>query len=131
MRQGARGWCTGMTQRDGMGWRWEGGSGWRTHVHPWLIHVKCMAKPLQYCKVISLQLKQINLKQTKRSQARKKEESSKTEKVLFTHSVMSNSLCPMDCSLSGFSIHGDSPGKNTRVGGYGLPQGIFPMSDQA
>ena len=25
----------------GMGWggRWEGGSGWGTHVHPWLIHV--------------------------------------------------------------------------------------------
>ena len=25
----------------GMGWggRWEGGSGWGTHVHPWWIHV--------------------------------------------------------------------------------------------
>ena len=25
----------------GMGWggRWEGGSGWGTHVNPWLIHV--------------------------------------------------------------------------------------------
>ena len=30
---------TGMTQRDGMGIRWEGGSGWGTHVNPWLIHV--------------------------------------------------------------------------------------------
>ena len=31
-----------------MGWagRWEGSSGWGTHVNPWL----------QYCKVISLQL---------------------------------------------------------------------------
>jgi len=38
MRQGAWGWCTGMTLRDGMG-REEGGSGWGTHVHPWLIHV--------------------------------------------------------------------------------------------
>ena len=28
MRQGAWGWCTGMTQRDGMRGRWEGGSGW-------------------------------------------------------------------------------------------------------
>jgi len=27
MRQGAQGWCTGMTLRDGMGGRWEGGSG--------------------------------------------------------------------------------------------------------
>ena len=38
----------------GMGWggMWEGGSGWGTHVHPWLIHVNVRQKPLQYCKVI-------------------------------------------------------------------------------
>ena len=43
----------------GMGWggRWEGGSGWGTHVQPWLIHVNVWQKPLQYCKVIRLQLK--------------------------------------------------------------------------
>ena len=30
-----------------MGWggRWEGGSGWGTHVHPWLIHVNEWQKP--------------------------------------------------------------------------------------
>ena len=41
-----------------MGWggRWEGGSGWGTHVNPWLIHVSVWQKPLQYSKVISLQL---------------------------------------------------------------------------
>ena len=41
-----------------MGWggRWEGGSGWGTHVNPWLIHVNVWQKPQQYCKVISLQL---------------------------------------------------------------------------
>ena len=39
MGQGAWGWCTGMTQRDGMGRDVGGGSGWGTHVHPWLIHV--------------------------------------------------------------------------------------------
>ena len=46
----------------GMGWRgrWEGGSGWGTHVDPWLIHVNVWQKPLQYCKVISLQLIKIN-----------------------------------------------------------------------
>ena len=33
---------------------------------------------------------------------------------------------PMDCSQSGSSIHGDSPGKNTEVGCYVLLQGIFP-----
>ena len=36
-------------------------------------------------------------------------------------------LCgPMDCSLPGSSIHGDSPGKNTRVDCHDLLQGIFP-----
>ena len=46
----------------GMGWggRWEGGSGWGTHVNPWLIQVNVWQKPLQYCKVISLQLIKIN-----------------------------------------------------------------------
>ena len=39
--QGGWGWCTRMTQRDGMGREVGGGvSGWGTHVHLWLIHVK-------------------------------------------------------------------------------------------
>ena len=33
------------------------------HVSPWLIHVNVWQKPLQYCKVISLQLVKINEKQ--------------------------------------------------------------------
>ena len=28
----------------------------------------------------------------------------------------------MDCSLPGFSVHGDSPGKNTGVGSHALLQ---------
>ena len=56
----AQGWCTGKTQRDGWGGRWEGGSGWGTHVNPWLIHVNVWQNPLQYCQVISLQLIKIN-----------------------------------------------------------------------
>ena len=39
------------------GWDGEGSSGWGTHVHPRLIHVNVWQKPLQYCKVITLQLK--------------------------------------------------------------------------
>ena len=36
-------------------------------------------------------------------------------------------LCnPVDFSLPGSSIDGDSPGKNTRVGCHALLQGIFP-----
>ena len=36
-------------------------------------------------------------------------------------------LCDtMNCSLLGFSVHGDSPGKNTGVGCHALPQGNLP-----
>ena len=51
----------------GIGWRgrWEGDSGWGIHVNPWLIHVSVWQKPLQYCKVISLQLIKINEKKNK------------------------------------------------------------------
>ena len=44
---------------------------------------------------------------------------------LVTQSCLT--LCnPMDCSLPGPSVHGDSPGKNTGVGCPALLQGIFP-----
>ena len=33
---------------------------------------------------------------------------------------------PMDCSLPGFSVHGDSPGKNSGVGCQAFLQEIFP-----
>ena len=51
MRQGTQGWCTGMTVRDGMGRDVGGGTGWGTHVYPWLIHVNVWQKSLQYGKV--------------------------------------------------------------------------------
>ena len=56
MIQGARGWCTGMTQRDGI--RKEVGGGFRmgNTCTPVADSCQCMAKPIQYCKVISLQL---------------------------------------------------------------------------
>ena len=62
----ARGWCTGKTPRNGMGRGLEGGSGWGIHVNPWLIHINVWQKPLQYCKVISLQLIKINEKKIKK-----------------------------------------------------------------
>ena len=57
MRQGAQGWCTGMTLRDGMGR--ELGAGFRmgNTCTPMADSCQCMAKALQYCKVLSLQLK--------------------------------------------------------------------------
>ena len=52
---------------SGIRWRgrWEGESGWGILETPWLIHVNIWQNPLQYCKVISLQLKKINEKKNK------------------------------------------------------------------
>ena len=53
----------------GIRWRgrWEEGPGWGIHINPWLIHVNVWQKPLQYCKVISLQLKKkLKNKKTKK-----------------------------------------------------------------
>ena len=54
--------CSGLVHWDDPeGWDGQGGGKWvqdgGTHVHSWLIHVNVWQKPLQYCKVISLQLK--------------------------------------------------------------------------
>ena len=72
MRQVLRACALGWP--GGIGWRgrWEGGSGWRTHVNPWLIHVNVWQKPLQYCKVISLQLIKINEKKKDKRKRRLK-----------------------------------------------------------
>ena len=49
-----------------------------------------------------------------------------SEICVLSHSAVSNSLWPQDCSLPGSSVHGNSPGKNTGVGCHALLQGIFP-----
>ena len=58
LRPGALGRARGIRSRG----RWEGELGWGIHVNPWLIHVNVWQNPLQYCKVISLQLIKINEK---------------------------------------------------------------------
>ena len=67
MRQVLRAGALGRPE----GWGGEGGGrGDRdggTHVNPWLIHVSAWQKPLQYCRVISLQLIKINEKKEKAS----------------------------------------------------------------
>ena len=56
MRQVFRACALGWPRGMGWGGRWEAGSGWGTQVNPRLIHVNIWQKPLQHCKVISLQL---------------------------------------------------------------------------
>ena len=56
--------CSVTTKRGGMGW--EAGGRFkkeRTYVYSWLIHVAVWQKPIQYYKVIILQLK-INFKKS-------------------------------------------------------------------
>ena len=62
MRQVLRAGALGRPRGMGCRGRQEGGLGWGTKVNPWLIHVNVCQKPLQYCKVISLQLIKINEK---------------------------------------------------------------------
>ena len=62
MRQVLRAGALGRPRGIGWGRRREGGLGWGTHVNPWLIRVNVWQKPLQYCKVTSLQLIKINEK---------------------------------------------------------------------
>ena len=68
----------------GLGWggRWEGCSGWGTHVNPWLIDVNVWQKPLQYCKVFSLQIIKIIGKKMK--MIIRKNEQNKVEKNLYS-----------------------------------------------
>ena len=68
-RLGAWDKCLGLVQlEDPEGSGREGGGrgdqNGEIHVNPWLIHVNVWQKPLQYCKVISLQL--IKIKEKKR-----------------------------------------------------------------
>ena len=62
----AQTWYTGKTQRDQVEREVEGGIGMGIQVNPWLIHVNVWQKPLQYFKVISLEL--IKKKKEKKKQ---------------------------------------------------------------
>ena len=68
----AQGWCTGMSQRDGIGREVREGFRMGKYVNLWLIHVNGWQNLLQYCKVISLQLIKINGGKKKKPQHSKK-----------------------------------------------------------
>ena len=93
MRQVLGASALGRPRGIGWGGRWEGGSGWGTHINPWLIHVNVWQKPLQYCKVISLQLIKINGEKKKK-------------KVIATHSSVLVWRLPMDREAWQATVHG-------------------------
>ena len=64
----ARGWCTGKTQRDRVEREVGGGIGMGNTCKSKADSCQCTAKPLQYCKVISLQLIKINGKKKKKAE---------------------------------------------------------------
>ena len=86
MRQVLRAGALGRLRGIGWGGMWEGGSGWGTHVNPWLTHVNVWQKPLQHCKVISLQLIKIN--------GKKKENFQRCEHLFHQHQMSEIAVCP-------------------------------------
>ena len=99
LRAGALGRPRGIRWRG----RWEGGSGWGTHVNPWLIHVNVWQKPLQYCKVTSLQLIKINGKKEKKRK-NKKEKLPKVQ-VLILNILKSSERLTEACTISAHTHH--------------------------
>ena len=90
MRQALRAGALGKPREIGLRGRWEGGAGWGIHVNPWLIHVNVWQNPLQYCKVISLQLIKINGKKRKK----KKQSYPLVKSESVNHSVISDPVTP-------------------------------------
>ena len=66
MRQGTRDWCTGMTERDGMGREVGGGFRMGNTCTPVEDSCQCMTKPIQYCKVKQNKTKSIQKKNIKK-----------------------------------------------------------------
>ena len=89
--QDVRGWWTGMTQRDGMGRQVGGVFRMGNTCTPVVDSCQCIAKPIQYCKVISLQLKYTYIKKIKL-----------TKEKFYTNSnqqMVENTLCPCHYSI--------------------------------
>ena len=75
----AWGWCTGTTQRDGMGR--EEGSGWGTHVYPWQIHFDIWQNQYNIVKLKNKKIKKKNIKRKTLEAKRKNKCSLKTSKL--------------------------------------------------
>ena len=77
---GALGWPRGMVQ----GGRWEGGSGWGIHVHPWWIHVDVWQNQCNIVKQLASNLNTlINLIKNKMHSEKKKKTADSINCLLF------------------------------------------------
>ena len=99
----------------GIGWRgmWEWGLGWGIHVYPRLIHVNVWQKPLQYCKVISLQLIKKNKKKNHLPQNPESCDpySHKYVCMSITETKVSQNILTFKYSIIVWSFPGSSVGK--------------------
>ena len=77
----AQGWCTGKTQRDGVEREVGGGIRMGNTCKSMADHVNVWQKPLQYYKVISLQLIKINGKK----KTQKLSASERPRKIMVFH----------------------------------------------
>ena len=99
----------------GIGWRgrWEGGIGMGNTCKSMADSCQCMTKPLQYCKVISLQLIKINGKKNKVWIYWLVDLATPFLTYIWdkcvcvcVHAQLCLTLCnPMNCSLLGYSVH--------------------------
>ena len=59
---GSGGWCTGMTQRDGMGREVGGGFRVGNTCTPVVDSCQCMTKPIQYCNLPPIKINNLYFK---------------------------------------------------------------------
>ena len=121
----ARAWCTGKTQRDRVEREAGGGIGMGNTCKSMADSCQCaMTKPLQYCKVISLQLIKIN----------REKKVSDPALELWSLKCVFKCVCACACSVApalwdATDCPWDFWSKNSEVGCHFLLQGVFQQRD--
>ena len=120
LRAGVLGWPRGM----GSGGSWEGGSGWGTHVHPWLIHVLLLLSRFSRVQLCATQWMAGHQALLSLGFSRQEHWSGlpfpspmhESEKWKWSHSVVSDSSRPHGLQPTRLLCPWDFAGKSTGVG---------------